>query len=315
MRIDPTFHLITDNTEATRQYQHYRKAWELRPQQFYTGMFPMHVDLELNSHCNLRCVMCFQYDRSLPYQEMDLRTVKKIIEECGDKGCYAMKFNHRGEPLLATHLTEAVRLAKEAGILETMINTNATLLHSHKIQEVVDAGLDKIICSVDSYRKELYEEIRIGANFDTVMANICTLQTYKQLKDLEKPICRVQMVLMDTNKDDQEEYVTFWEEIADQVAIEECFDYGDREEYNSISDFVCPQLWQRLMVHVDGLVYPCCSLTAEPIGSIYKDDLETLWRCDKMEELRFLHKKGRSHEIEMCRRCYMRKKEVKRCQF
>lgn len=312
MQIDPTFNLEVDKTEQTREYKHYREAWEIRPRQFYAGQFPMHVDLELNTHCNLRCIMCFQDKKPLPVQNMGLILIKKLITECGKNGCYAMKFNHRGEPLLATHLTEAVRLAKEAGILDTMINTNATLLYSNKIKELIEAGLDRIICSIDSHIPHVYELIRVGAKFGDILTNICTLQGYKQLKGFKKPVCRVQMVKQELNKDHVENYIKYWSAIADQVAVEEEFDYGNTSDVDFNSEFSCPQPWQRLMVHADGEVYPCCSLTADSLGSIFKDTLKDLWNCNKMKMIRFYHKNKMSHELEMCRRCYMRKKEVNR---
>ena len=67
-----------------------------------------------------------------------------------------MKFNWRGEPLLNPKIYEYISYAKR-GILETIINTNATNL-TKQIQKLIDSGLDLMIYSFDGGTKKTYEK-------------------------------------------------------------------------------------------------------------------------------------------------------------
>ncbi len=72
-------------------------------------------------------------------------------------------------------------LISDKGILEVMFNTNATLLTEKKSRQLINAGIDKISCSIDGYTKEFYEKIKpvkvdyidtpMGAGFD-ISSNI-----------------------------------------------------------------------------------------------------------------------------------------------
>ena len=63
-----------------------------------------------------------------------------------------------GEPLLHPKLPEFIKYAKMKGILETIINTNATHLNE-KSEKLIEAGLDLIIYSFDGGSKKLMKKI------------------------------------------------------------------------------------------------------------------------------------------------------------
>ena len=55
-----------------------------------------------------------------------------------------------------------IRYAKQKGILEVIINTNATNLTLQMSKDLIDAGLDYMIYSFDGGSKETYEKMRPG---------------------------------------------------------------------------------------------------------------------------------------------------------
>ena len=70
------------------------------------------------------------------------------------------------------------------GILETIINTNATNLTEKNSKKLIEAGLDLIIYSFDGGSKKTYEKMRPGRfkenSFDKVYSNI---KNFKKIKD------------------------------------------------------------------------------------------------------------------------------------
>ena len=62
---------------------------------------------------------------------------KKIIKETIDMGVPSIKLNWRGEPLLNPKLSKMISYAKENGILEVLINTNAVSLTEKKAEAII----------------------------------------------------------------------------------------------------------------------------------------------------------------------------------
>ena len=258
---NPLFHFLKENEEnQTSEYKEYRRRWNENPKNFIVEEFPIHVDIETQISCNLRCIMCYYNYDPPKYVRMDMSLIKRIIDEGVEKKLCSIKTQVRGDPLTDDRMVEIVRYAKEKGILEVMFNTNAMLLTEEKSRDLIEAGLDKIICSVDGCNKEIYEKIRIGANYDTVIKNIKTLYAIKKKLGLEKPEIRVQMVDTPENHKQITEYMKFWEGIADHIAILELLDLSREEGEDStpLENFSCSQLWQRLIITAEGDVLPCC---------------------------------------------------------
>jgi len=318
--VDPTFHLkINKKDVETKEYREYRRKWNENPKKFIVEDFPIHLDLEANTNCNLKCYMCFQSFDTPKFQKMDTSLFKKIIDEGAEKGACSVKTQYRGEPLLDDRMIDMVRYAKDKGYIELMFNTNATLLTEEKAKGLIDAGLDKLICSVDGYKKETYENIRIGGNFETVLKNIKRLQSLKNEIGKDKPLVRVQMVDTPRNHNQIEDYLSFWGEIADHVAVEDMLDWEAKDEDDTpLPNWACAQLWQRLLVLADGDVLPCCRATRGGneklmvVGNAKKQSIEEIWKGEKLSNLRSLHMNGESHKIKMCRFCGMRKDVIKK---
>jgi len=306
--VDPTYQLLKKGPEdQSPRYREYRRKWVENPKKHIVEEFPIHLDLESTSGCNLKCPMCFQSYNPPKPGFMDFNLFKKIIDEGAEKGLCSVKLQYRGEPLLHPKLVDMVRYAKEKGVIEVMFNTNATLLTEDKSRAFVEAGLDKIVCSIDGYTKEVYEKIRVGAKFETILNNIKTLQRVKKEMGSKKPIVRVQMVDTPWNHDQIKGYLRFWGKIADQVGIEEMQDWRlDKNAPDTPTpEFCCPQLWQRLVILWDGKVVPCCGdhYQRMVIGDAATTKISEIWLGDKMNQLRELHMRGEAHKINICKSC------------
>lgn len=318
--VDPTFHLkITKDQEESRRYKEYRRKWCENPKNFIVEDFPIHLDLESITTCNLKCFMCFQSYDPPKLARMDIGLFKKIIDEGADNGLCSIKTQYRGEPLIDHRMAEMVKYAKDMGVIEVMFNTNATQLTEEKSIALIEAGLDKIICSVDGCTADIYESVRIGAKFETVLNNIKNMQRLKEEMGSKKPIVRVQMVDTPRNHHQVDEYLKFWGEIADHVAIEDMLDWNmEIDDDTPLEGFACAQLWQRLVVLADGDVLPCCRATRggneklEVVGNAKKESIAEIWQGEKMTAFRDIHKNGESHKMRLCRLCGMRKSLVEK---
>lgn len=296
-------------------FKEYRRKWDENPGKNIIGKVPIHLDIELNSTCNLKCDMCFHSYDPPKAGVMDIKLFKKLIDEGSKKGLCSIKLQYRGEPLLHPDVIEAVRYAKEKGIIEVMFNTNANLLTEKIAKGLIEAGLDKIICSVDGFEPGFYESVRIQGNFNTVVKNIKRLKELKTEMNKETPLIRVQMIRLKRIKNMEEhidKYVKFWEDTSDILGFEDEQDYDknrNKDSYTECSTFRCNQLWQRMLVTWDGDFRLCCSdiYGTIELGNANKKSIEDVWCGLVYNTVRKLHLDGRSHQFELCKRCDSRR--------
>ncbi|MFH2106772.1 MAG: radical SAM/SPASM domain-containing protein [Candidatus Micrarchaeota archaeon] len=318
VEINPTFHYkkhIPTEYEQSPEYLEYRRKWEENPKNHVVGAVPIHMDIESTSVCNLKCITCFQSFNPPPKGHMSFNFFKKIIDEGSQKGLCSIKLNYRGEPLLCPDIIKMVSYAKSKGITEVMFNSNCTLLTEKVANELIDAGLDRIICSVDAYEKEVYEKIRIGGNFDSVLNNIKNLQRIKNERGSPKPIVRLQMVDSPTSHGQVEGYIKFWGSIADEVAVTDMCDWHEKslKSLTVSKEFDCSKPYQRMSVWFNGKVTFCDGnyFGHLDVGDLTKQTIEEVWHGPVMQKIREANLKGESHRIKICAECGFRMTVIK----
>jgi radical SAM protein with 4Fe4S-binding SPASM domain len=277
------------------------------------GDYPLDVIAETSNVCNLRCSMCFQVDEALPVLKttsvpfMSMDTFKKIVDECSKNKIPALKLNWRGEPMLNTNFAEMLRYAKTKGILEVTSLTNGTLMNEDMCHAIVDAKMDQLVISIDGFTKEIYEKIRVGADYDVVINNLHTLIRIRG--KLKKPFIRLQYTESDINRHETSSFYQYWKNKVDEITISYCQDFGspDKNDADSVPTytFSCKQPFQRLVVMADGTVTVCATdiMGSISIGNINDTSLKDLWNCKKISELREQHKTGKYYLTPMCRIC------------
>jgi MoaA/NifB/PqqE/SkfB family radical SAM enzyme len=286
-----------------KDYFTYRKKWQEYPKKKFLAEFPLHLDIESTNACNLKCSMCGRnwMKEKIGYIGWNLFT--KIIDEAKKYHLPSIKFNYRGEPLLHPEIVKMVRYAKDKGILEVQFNTNGLLLDEKKAEELIEAGLDRIIFSFDGATKETYEKIRRGSNFEKVVKNIKNLINLRNKKGLKKPLVRVQMVKIPENKNEVEDFIRMWLPFANRLSIS--VGRNPLGTKKKLEHFPCPQIWQRLMICWDGEIRMCCGDWYGEIvlGNAKKDSIYKVWHGDKLKEIRRIHSEGKFDKIPLCSRC------------
>ena len=291
----------------------YRLKWNYVAKVDHVLDFPLNVDIEVTDACNLKCIMCVHGTTGVPDTDMlDISFGKQMIDQAAAGGVQSVKFNWRGEPALHKGLEDLIRYAKSKGILEVQINTNGIPYTEERIEHIIDAGLDRVIVSMDGTNKETYEHIRVGAKFEKLMRNIKLFHDIRTRKGQAKPFIRIQMVRMQDNHEQVDELQEMWKGIADDIAVKDVTDRGQGGHLNmgdqvSIGRRRCNQPWQRMIVARDGMVYPCCSdwYCTYPIGDAKKQSLKEIWTGKPMEDLRNLNRAGRLNDTDPCKNCFV----------
>jgi radical SAM protein with 4Fe4S-binding SPASM domain len=270
---------------------------------------PVEYIVETTAKCNLYCPMCPRETHKQPKADMEDAVFERLVAQAGRTAEHMMLIG-LGEPFMDARIFERIEFCHRHSI-STLLSTNGTFLDEALAARVLDSPLEQITLSFDGARKETFEFYRKGARFEKVRDNFTRFARMKHQRNSRLQVV-VQMVRMEGNAGEVEEFVRFWSGIAgvDQVRIKEDEtnlmrpDAGHQAgEWNH----PCHYLWRGPMyVKQNGDVYPCCQsymLDGEPLGNIAAVPLASLWDGGEMRNMRRLHASGRAGEIDICSRC------------
>lgn len=297
----------------TEGYAKYRDDWVKNAESQTVSDYPLLVDLELASICNLRCPMCYtitaEFRKHVNAKIMDFDMFKRIIDEIGGK-VPALRLSLRGEATVHPRFVEAIRYAKDHGIKEISSLTHGGRLTLEFFKEIQEAGIDWITISIDGL-KESYERIRKPLKFDDLIEKLKAIRDYKAERGLKKPVIKVQGIWPAIQDDPQGYYDTF-APLSDLVAFNPLIDYLSNDtDIEYLREFTCPQQYQRLVIGADGLVMKCSNdeENREVIGDARTQSVHEIWHGEKMKAVREMHLQPRGFmNSPVCRRCYLPRK-------
>lgn len=316
-------YVVSDKWKNYRSeaYHEYRKNWREYPEKMILSDFPLHLDIEVTSYCNLKCPMC---PRTIQIEEgtfpsikhIDVDLFKKLIDEGAANGLASIKLNYLGEPLMHPQIVELIRYAKEKGILEVMFNSNGVLLREKMARDILDAGVDSLFVSFDSAYKERFESIRIGAKYEQVLENV---KRFADIKNSDPKYNHVQLrvskvVFPDETEEDIKAFINLWEDKVDAIGFASLRDETQEYNFDYDASLRCDQPWQRIFVRQDGVTFPCCAdnYNIYKLGNANETTVKDMWHGKKLNTLRNAHANAKYNEINICKNCtYLCSSKVK----
>ncbi len=270
---------------------------------------PVEFIVETTAKCNIYCPMCPRETFKQPKEDMPDAIFQKLVSEAGASSEHIMLIG-LGEPLLDRKIFDRIEYCDRHNI-HTLLSTNGTLLDQEAAERILDSPLAHITLSFDGATRESFEYYRKGAKFEKVRDNFVRLGALKKERG-RGPRIVVQMVRMERNASEVEEFIRFWSNTpgVDEVRIKEDETNLMRPDAgHNASDWThpCHYLWRGPMyVKWNGDTYPCCQsymLEGKPVGNIGDTGLGEIWNSPAMRGMRQLHAQGRAGEIDVCSRC------------
>lgn len=298
-------------------YLYNRFKWYNYPKWYKVDKFPLHIDVEISSVCNMKCPMC--YTRTDIFRTrvnkglMSLDLFKKVIDESVKHGLFSIRLSLRGEAFLNPHLVEMLKYAKNKGIKEVSTLTNGLKLNENIFEQLVDNGLDWLTISMDGWG-EKYESIRKPAKFDRAYEKIKNYAQIKKQKKSRKPVIKVQSV-WPAIMENPDYYYSIFKPYVDEVASNPLIDFlREDNDIQYIKNFTCVYLWQRMSIGADGniLMCQCDDMEENILGNVQNDSIFDIWHGEELNKIRRIHveQKGPSM-LEPCKYCaYPRSKEI-----
>ncbi|NLW77106.1 MAG: hypothetical protein GXY18_11885 [Methanomicrobiales archaeon] len=228
-----------------------------------------------------------------------------------------------GEPLLDPELEKKVQYLKFHDFKGTGFATNCTHLFPDRSENLILAGLDTIICSVDGYKKETHEMIRVGTDFDEIIKNIhlfIDLRNNYLKKGCKKvPRVIIRFIRQQLNYTEWDDYHSYWSSflntsIGDRVIYFDVHNWGDSLKKYSQQNvqlnypkgkIICEDIFSRMIIFANGDVSFCCGDENGffQLGNVLIDDPIAIFNNEKFRTYREEMNNGNFFNLEYCKEC------------
>jgi radical SAM protein with 4Fe4S-binding SPASM domain len=277
-------------------YRLSRIIFEYKSRNIALSTLPIRLWVESSLVCNLQCTMC--PNRTIPNAEkgnMDFELYKKIIDEAKEFAA-DVNIHHRGEPLANPRLPEMIRYAVNAG-LKVRLHTNATLLDRKRAEEIIRARPDWVSVSFDGFQKDLYEQVRKGAHFESTVSNILGFLEARRRARTRKPYITVERIdfahLRDRVDESQVNELAhlFRQRGIDELIVKQEFNWTTETASEPIlprTYNVCTFPWYAMVICWDGTVTPCPQdyMAKMRLGNVGNNSIREIWNDEPYQLLR-----------------------------
>lgn len=272
------------------------EKWFTRISRFLIGGFIYSIKIEVNNYCQLKCKMCYLPKLNKPPKDLPMKVLNKLFSEISQ---YRIRIEILGgEPLLRKDIADVIykakHLAKSPYITLYTNGINATQDVSRKLK---DAGLDGIIVTMISHKKEVHDSFtEVPGSWEKTIEGIENLKNagikvftfsaihkenfkdYKALYYFLKEDLKVHPLFYQYVPQQKDDPLIInkkdWSEIKHWILYEK-----ETEHMNFVRNFymlngnACSGGNFVFTVKVDGTVQPCPFVDDIPLGNIYKNDI------------------------------------------
>lgn len=238
--------------------------------EFELDKLPDQIEIETARGCNLQCKMCPLADPNNAVDRpilMNRETFEIILSQISDKP-RSLLLCLIGEPLLNPHIVEFVASSKLKGH-EVSLITNGSLMNPELAEKLIRSNLDRAVFSIDGYSKATYEEIRVNANFETVMENLRNFIKINR-KSGGKTRVEINYVVSDKNIKEANPFFAEWGPLVEKINFIPVNDWGGKitlpKEFKCEAENVdqsrldrmpCLYLWTVLHISAEGNIMLC----------------------------------------------------------
>ncbi len=276
--------------------------------------FPTHVFIETTRACNLACTCCPRTLKASEKGHMEYGLFTKVVDEVSSHGTRNFSLHMLGEPLLHPKIVDMVAYIKARDPKHSiLLTTNGYFLDDKKAQELIDKKLDKITFSMFSFDPEKNKKLTGKDGIERVIRNIKAMKEL-QKKSVHQTKMSMRVIVSEDNIEEVPRFQAFTNEIGIFLELRYTHNFSGVIKTNFIEHnkdnllpnrYPCYHLWFSPAVTWDGKIVMCCVdwKYSEILGDIREVSLGTVWRGDRMKQLREYHLKGEYSKIPICAGC------------
>lgn len=299
--------------------------WGRITKRVYLHYQPLALSVEPTSICNLRCPECPTGTRALtrPAGNMTLEKYQAIIDQLPKELMY-LNLYVQGEPTMHPGFATMVKLAVQKK-LYTSTSTNGHFIDAPSARQIVEAGLTRIIFSVDGTTQESYSRYRKGGDLARVISSIKHMTQAKS--DLKKkyPLIVIQFLVFEHNEHEFDAIKKLANELnADKLELKTAqFNnytntsvsppkntkfsrYENKHQLKLKGKMInkCWRQWHSAVITWDGQMAPCCydKDADNLLGTLSKSSFGKIWKSKENKHFKELIFKNKS-SISICHNC------------
>lgn len=158
------------------------------------------IYIEPTNACNLSCRTCIRNVwEDAGEGIMSGEVFASLLQGIADFGdVQTLAFAGFGEPLLHPGFADMVKQATSKG-LRTEVTTNALLLTRELAQNMINAGIDQLVVSIDGTSAESFGDVRTGASLERVVKNVQQFSKLGETRSDSPPVIGIEFVAMRSN--------------------------------------------------------------------------------------------------------------------
>jgi MoaA/NifB/PqqE/SkfB family radical SAM enzyme len=277
--------------------------------------FPRVVLIDTVSYCNLKCSMCVHSAMTRKRGVMPWGLFTKIIDEIADiDPTVRVWMVFFGEALILKRtkpsIFDMIAYAKGKGLSDVVLNSNMNLLDAVSAGKLIKSGLDAIYIGIDAFRPETYAKLRVGGSYERVVAQTKRLLEMRGEMGSRTPDVYVQFVEMDINRDEKEDFISYWSALGANVKIRPKVSWGGMIDAPNLvlgreDRWPCYWAMRTMSITDRGLAVTCAvDLDARYVaGDLNESSIREIWNRP-LKKLRRLHLEGKYDELPgICRDC------------
>lgn len=258
--------------------------------------FPEFFELEVTTACDMRCTLCEHTHWKEKPVIMTYVNFLKVLNQFPNLKWAGM--TGIGQSWLNPNYMQMLRTLKEMGVYIENFD-NFKHINSEVSEELVKIGLDKLYVSMDASKKETFEKIQSGAEWEKVIENIVHLDKWKKVYGKYYPELWFHFIVNNENIDEMEDYLQMIHDLgvevegvqftkllhafkeiehthvdiseerkqrvykkAAELGIKANFNMNTSSEENKSPQKNCT-LWTQPFIFADGNVIACCSMNEQ----------------------------------------------------
>ena len=290
---------------------------------------PFTAGISPSELCNFKCVYCnwgtpvgIPGATVMPWDDfVNIAAQLKELYEKANCKCKNLRFNGNGEPLINPRIVEMVKHINNLDFAERIeITTNASLLTHELSDNLISAGLTRLIVSIQGLNSERYQKVcGRGLDFHNFLSEI---EYFYHLAQSFGGMCKVHIKTLDIALETVEHplFHQMFGAMCDTMNIENVMDSCVDVEYQSLfpefsitrtrygTEFVdrkcCDTLFYLMNILPNGNVNVCgCKWPPHVIGNLFEKPLTDIWNHGQHKKDMITHLKGNRETIQDCRDC------------
>jgi radical SAM protein with 4Fe4S-binding SPASM domain len=198
--------------------------------------------------------------------------------------------------------------AKRKGLTDVVLNSNGNLLNEEACLGLIESGLDAIYIGIDAFKSETYEKLRVGGNYNRVVANVNNLLRLKKELGVLKLEVFVQFVEMDANQSEVKDFTEYWNAQGAKAKVRPKVTWAGTVapwRVKEIKRYPCYWVMRTMVVGWDGRVVLCgVDYDAKFVaGDVNNNSMQSVWE-GSLKEIRDMQSQGKYELLPtFCKGC------------